>query len=213
MNTLVDLENKTITITKALLTPKEMLESNSDTYWKAYNRWAEYNPAGWSDEIVESLKAICKAAGVTIKDYELGGWDRHTWRITMPEPNMWDADPGCVDYDAIENLSGPRALTWIENNILSPLRIPWRGTKRWELAKYGKYYRPGMVKPCPWTGYCADEDFIESLISDINSGETLGEAFVNLGRLAHNMIQAEYSDEVFDEEPLMIAEDGSLVYI
>lgn len=209
----IDLENKTITITKTLYTQQEMRERDEDTYWKAYNRWAE-GYFGWTDEIIESLKAVCEQAGVTIKDYSLGGWSGYKWRFEMPEPCMWDADPYLADRNALNYMSGTRALTWFENNILSYLRIPWVGKKRWDLAKYGKYYRPGMVKPCPFTGYCADEDFLNSIVSDIKDGCTLGEAFQNLGRLAHKLIQQEYSTDAFDNDDcLMIAEDGSIVFI
>ena len=49
------------------------------------------------------------------------------------------------------------------------------------------------------TGYCADEDFIESLINDVKNGYTLREAFENLGRVADKLIEQEYDREVFED--------------
>jgi len=65
----------------------------------------------WASEILESLKGLFEnCSGVKLKDYSLG------------EYNSWIR----VDFtnEEVENLSGKRAMAWIENNLLCNIRIP-----------------------------------------------------------------------------------------
>ena len=71
-----------------------------------------------------------------------------------------------------DDIEGPRRMmAWLENHVLGPLRIPWRGKRRWELARYGAFYRPGMVKPCPWTGYYTDDALLAEIVQGARNGE------------------------------------------
>lgn len=140
----------------------------------------------WSDEIMSSLKAVFNSTdGVYLKDYSIQ-WDYPNQSWVRLKWNNNDA----------KELSGSRAMAWLENNLLSYLRIGFNSKDRWNLSKYGKYYRAGMIKPCPFTGICYDEDFLESLQNDIKSGETLESAFENLACKAGKLIKLEYEDQM-----------------
>lgn len=140
----------------------------------------------WTDEIMESMKQVFEHTdGIRLKDYDIGYRGRG---VTVS-----------FDQDEAEDLSGARAQAWIENNLLYKLRIPYEGKERKRLAQYGQYYRPGMIKPCPFTGYCADDDYLDSLRDDIKAGCTLREAFENLGNVAERLIDSEWEDQLSEE--------------
>jgi hypothetical protein len=60
-----------------------------------------------------------------------------------------------------------------------------------------------MIKPCPFTGYCADDDFLDELRKDIKEGSTVKEAFEALAdkarRMLENELDAQQSEEYFKE--------------
>lgn len=144
----------------------------------------------WIEDIVQSLKAlVVNTRGVRLRDYSIGEYKSYI-KVSF-------------DNSDAENLSGKRAFAWLENNLINDYRIPFTGNMRKEYRKYGEYYRAGMIKSCPFTGYCADDDYIDSLYEDIKSGCTLKEAFENLAtvaqRLIRNEIEAQNSDECIRE--------------
>lgn len=157
---------------------------------RALNDWnSKRDEVFWSDEIIESLKAVFKhTQGVRLKDWELGICSRSFVKIAF-------------DQEEAETLTGPRALAWLENNLLAGLRIPYRGNERWSVSKYGASYRAGMIKPCPLTGVCFDEMFLDSLIESVKKGEELREAFEGLAGVAEKMLNdendAQNSEEYF----------------
>jgi hypothetical protein len=136
----------------------------------------------WESETLESLKGLFENCnGVSLKDYSLGEYQ------------------SCIEIsftnEEVEEFTGKRAMAWLENNLLSNIRIPFNsfavnGTRK-KLAQYGQYYRGGMIKPCPFTGYCVDDDFIDSLVKDIKGGDDLKSAFENLASVYQKIIQNE----------------------
>lgn len=133
-------------------------------------------PSPWTAEILDSLKAVIKASGLTLADYDLGPHNRGNFlRVSG-------------DEDALA-LSGPRALAWLENNLLGPLRIPWTGPKRRDLARYGRYYRPGLVAPCPFTGVYCDEDYLDALRTNLRDGMSIYAAYNALAGTAATLME------------------------
>lgn len=170
--------------TRTLYSASELKEKFPDAFERAHRDFCnDQTEILWDGEIMDSLKGIFSAANVNLRDYSIDGICGHS----------------TVKFDMeneIFGMTGKRAFAWIENNLLSKLRIPQtslsvKTSKRRELAQYGSYYRAGMVKPCPFTGYCADDDFIEALLKDIKSGECLGDAFKGLADAAGKMREAE----------------------
>lgn len=56
-----------------------------------------------------------------------------------------------------------RVMAWLENHVLEPLRIGWKGPYRRKVAQYGASYRPGCVKPGPWTGFHVDDALLDEM--------------------------------------------------
>lgn len=191
---------------------EELKEVNPSGYDAAYNRWKEKREDGvpWQDEIMDSLKELINAAdGVNLLD----------WSIGFSSPSYIEL--GWENSDA-KDFRYARAQAWLENHLLSDLRIThntkyhyqahasYRSCDNYHLEHWGKICRPytvGMIPPCPFTGYCADEDFLESLEKDIKSGMTLGDAFLALADVASHLMELEYENSLSEEEFNMMESD------
>jgi hypothetical protein len=156
----------------------------------------------WADETLDSLKGLFETcSGVSLKDYSLG--ECNSWiRVSF-------ANNEC------EELSGKRAMAWIENNLLSNIRyengIDNIKNRVWKSEyvkscnrKDGAFInRAGEIKDCPFTGYCADDAFLDSLIKDIKEGCDLKTAFEGLAseyqKIINNEIEYQNSDEYISE--------------
>jgi len=136
----------------------------------------------WMDEIVDSLKSCISKAGLHLKDWEIG-------------PESYRSYVTISKFDG-EDLEGKRAWAWIENNLFSQFRIPYIGDRRKAVSKYGKYYRAGMITPCPFTGYCFDEELIDALKERILKGDTIREAFEHLAYVASKAIEREWEEQL-----------------
>lgn len=168
----------------------------------------EYHDIFWTDEILESLKGLFNNCdNIKLKDYSIG--ECHSWlKIEF-------------DRDEIAEFTGKRALAWIENNLLSNIRISKvslsiKTSSRYKMAQYGRYYRAGMIKPCPFTGVCFDEDLLDDLLKNIKSNMTLEDSFRALAntcqKLYNNEIEyqnsKEYIKEYFESNGVEFLEDG-----
>lgn len=195
-------------------TAAELKKKFPDAFDRALEHFQQDNDSiPWSEEIIDSLKAIFDRSGLRLRNYSIGAYCYSDLTVDM------ESD--------VANLSGNRALAWIENNLLADLRIPykpmfklwsdgWKPTvKRGELSKYGAYYRPGMIHPRPFTGVCFDEDFIEALLKAIKSGDTLKEAYTGLADVAQKLMESEVdyqnSEENFLEQDYQFTKDGTRI--
>jgi len=136
------------------------------------------------DEIVDSLKGLFKAAGVKLTDWSLGSYNRY---------NHVDFDMGDAG-----DLKGPRAMAWIENNLLAGLRhkAPVTVQQHKDYKAYG--YTVGAVNECPFTGICYDMDFLDALLKDVKDGETLKDAFRGLADVCGKLIEDEHEYRLKD---------------
>lgn len=159
------------------------------------------------NEVMDSLKGIYEAAGVKMRDWEIGPYSHSYIRASWGE-NLVN-DPG--------DLHGARALAWVENNLLAQFRAPYGLDKKdgnlhenGDNGKRGMHYRrrwarwyePGSVKACPFTGLCFDDDMIDALLKSLRAGDTLREAFEGLASAAQRIIEAE--DEYQSQESSFI---------
>ena len=141
----------------------------------------------WQGEIFDSFKAVFETAGITIKDYSLSMEAyRNNLKIRF-------------NNEEAEGLNGPRAMAWLENNLFSKLRMPWQGKRRNDTRKYGKAYWPNYIPPCPLTGYCADENYLDELKKDIKSGMTLKDSFMDMVNVYSRLVENEYEYQTSDE--------------
>ena len=118
-----------------------------------------------TDDMV-SLREFVAATGMRLTNYDIGANSYSSLRV--------DGD------DDILSMSGRRAWAWLENRVLADKRIPWTGSRRASVRKYGWAYRPGMVTPCPWTGYYMDERLLESFRESLRDGMTVRDSFAAL---------------------------------
>lgn len=123
----------------------------------------------WQEETFDSLKAVINAAGLTLKDWDLGAYAYSHLKVSFPREEAAD-------------LKGARAMAWLENNLFGPLRNPWAtATHRRKMNVLGvSWARGGMIDSCPLTGYCADDDYMDALRDAVKAGDTLKEAFEGL---------------------------------
>lgn len=153
-------------------------------------------------EMIDSLKGFAESIGSKLSDWSIGAYSQNN-KVRIDLNSDW------------HELSGSRALAWLENNCLAQFRIPSvsysaksQGAKlRRELAKYGNGYRAGCVKPCPFTGMCYDESIIAHLKNEFKNGENVKEAIRGLSDLFGNMADSEY-EYATSEECLIDNSDG-----
>lgn len=163
------------TLTKTIYTVNEL---SPRAFRRAHEEYAaSARECPWQAETMHSLKATVERAGLSISDYCVGPYNRGNF-IKLR------------DFKAAD-LTGARAMAWMENNLLGKLRVPWTGKRRCELAQYGAHYRPGLVKPCPLTGYFADDDMLDSICEALRGGDTVREAFEGLADVAARIMEDE----------------------
>lgn len=193
--------------TVKVYTAKQLKKKYPEAYDRAFQKYRDHiDEVPWSNEIVDSLKSLCKAAGVSLRDWSLGAYSPSYIRVEFPDRSEY------FYGGVIKDLTGQRAVAWLENNLYGRLRIPWTGPRRWEVAKYGDGYRPGQIKPCPFTGVCYDEDYMDALNEAVRKGETLQEAFEGLGDTARHLLEIELDDEQSEERFLDSAEANDWQY-
>ncbi len=173
-------------------TASELKEQHPAAFKRAMEHYRAHLEPGWTEETFDSLKAVCKASDVTLRDWDLGAYNRSNHiRISFPHADC-------------EELSGKRAIAWLENHLFGPLRLSFTARNRWELAKYNRgmserFYMAGRVRPCPLTGYCADEDYLDALRKEVRHGSTLKEAFESLADVYARLVEAEYEAAAEEE--------------
>lgn len=136
----------------------------------------------WRDEIMDSFKATFEAAGVTLRDWEVGPYCYSSCRVYMG--------------DASE-LTGGRAMAWVENNLFGQFRVK-RNTR--ESLRWGRFV--GSRPECPMTGMSFDEDMFDSLTKALKTGDTLKEAFEGLADTAQKLMEEEL-DNYMSEETIL----------
>lgn len=145
--------------------------------WLNMEQYGGWEPG--ADEVFDSIKAIVKAADCTLTDWSIGAYNRHNYITVSGDDDRLD-------------LEGPRALAWLENVVLGPLRVPWQGKRRREVAKYGWPYRPGLVPPCPLTWVYCDESLLDALKGSLRSGMTVRDSLQSLADTAGRLLEDEW---------------------
>lgn len=145
-----------------------------------------------SEEMLDSLKAVCVTCNLRLIDYSFGSYDRN-WKCVVRNYN-------------VDDLSGPRALAWflrvlIDNGYSRPKR-------------FVDMTFPGV---CGFTGVCFDDDVVETVWKGLLDGETVAKAFDGVAHRFCKILEDEYSyltseecvKEYLDENEEIYEADGS----
>lgn len=190
-------------------------ELTPDAQKRALENWqTDLDVSYWQDEILDSFKAFFdNISGVELKNYSIGAYDR-SW-IEIQYSHNYE--------DEIKAFSGKRAFAWFENNLFNNLRIPYtsyqiKTSQRFKLAEYGKSYRAGMIKPCPFTGLYFDDVILDDIKKSLRAGESIDCILNGLANLVQKTLENELdhqqSEEYFrehcDANEIYFLENGSV---
>lgn len=183
------------TITRTVYTLAELNTMFPQAYERVHARWVkacdESGDVPWSSETMASLKAVVAACGGTIKDYSIGPYSPSYLRILAEDyTEREDGSEGSV-----------KDAAWLRREVLKP-----KGYTK----KNGHAYFPGL---CAWTGYCADDHFIQAIYTAMRDGDTLTEALEGLADVAAKVMEddadqdrnaetmlANWGDNYYDED-------------
>lgn len=155
-----------------------------EAYERVHERWkAGISEVAWTDETMACLRACIEACGARLTTWEIGtdsGW----LNVEVEDTNCDDDSDGTAQRN--------KDAAWLFENVLQPL-----GYTR---DHAGKVKFPGN---CPWTGYCADEDFIEAVYKALESGDTLTKALQGLASVASRLMQNDLEQQQDTESMMM----------
>ena len=119
---------------------KKLLVAKQDiAFLHVLEKWQNYSCQDifWSEEIVESLKATFKAAGLSLNSWSLGGQGSYV-KFTMP--TYWSELADCDVL--VEEYEGRRALNWLKDafGLKSVKRVNYIGHDK------KKHFRYDVVK-------------------------------------------------------------------
>ena len=168
----------------------ELKEQFPDAYEKVLNKW-QYNQdeIPWQEEIIDSLKKCFEIAGLNLKNYSLGGQGSYV-KFTMP--TYWSELADCDML--VEEYEGRRALNWLKEafGLKSVKRVNYIGHDKRKHFRYDVTKLDGKDWSCEFTGYCADHDYLNSLLDDVSKGGcNLEDAFRNLADVCDKLIEGE----------------------
>ena len=167
--------------TRTVYTLNELRTAHPEAYAEVHERWkagCAEDAAPWTDETMDSLKAVVKACGARLTDWSIGAWaPSHV----------------CVDVSDETDDDEPRRkdAAWLVEAVLKPAGYA-DGT--------GAAHFPGL---CVWTGYCADDAMIEAVHKALVDGDTLTEALEGLADVAREEMEANAEQQ--EEEDSMLA--------
>lgn len=166
------------TMTTTVYTAAELKEADERAFAHALGQYQRdvYDDPAWASEHRASLKAVRAAFG----------------RVEVHE------------FHDVR-----RCMAWVENNILAPLRQPWlplSHPKRRATSSYGGDYRPGHVKPCPFTGYHLDDGLLDYITSGARDGVSPRDLLRGLEAEADRHWEADLEDQASERAFLDAAE-------
>lgn len=168
------------------------------------------------DDAMASIKGLFDAcSGISLKNWDIGIYNRNNHlKVEFTGGQRYGGG------DDVEKLSGPRAIAWLENNLLCGIRVQYvplltvklemekqsayyekvRGLSRKERDNVPKnyseaaikrhYYKPGTIAECPFTGVCYDMDLLDALIKNVRDGMDLKSAFEDLADVAAKLLES-----------------------
>lgn len=185
--------------TRTLYTLDEMRTIHPNGYEKICERWInqcrESSYVPWSDEIMDSLKAVMNKCDAKLTDWKIGPWSPSF--VTIRVDDEYQPDDDSSDPLSAEPSTLRKDSEWFYETILRPLgynRCPERGVEF-----------PGL---CPLTGVCFDDDMLQHVYERLARNESLTEALESLAGVASRMMESEC--EAQENEENMHANWGDL---
>ena len=209
--------------TRTLYTLREIQKHFPDSFAKIHERWREHVArfeTPWSDETMDSLKAVCKLFG-KLRDWSIGPDSPSHLRIDL-------FDRGEFDDDGNDNT--PTDAQIVQEAFGKAFPDRWTDPAKWAefrghaTGKYSALRRLAQRLPenmsddaiafngtCPSTGYCADDTFAEYVYWAVRTGySTLKEALEECAGIASTLM--EWDQEQQEEADSMLANWGDNEY-
>jgi len=172
----------------------ELKDAHPETYVKLHEKWRELvanDDAPWGDETMDSLKATVKACGALLHNWSIGAYAPCSMTVGVQDD--------FIDGNDEESAEIRKDEGWFFDHVLKGL-----GYTR---DSQGKVEFPGL---CPFTGYCADDAFLEHVYKQLQRGNTLTDALESLADVAGKMVEDDL--EQMQEEDSMLANWGENQY-
>ncbi len=162
-----------------IYTLEELEEVNEEAFNKVLAEWATYvktdrDYVPWSDETIDSLRHVVEACGATLGGVSICPFYGNS-SITVKTPNIGTDTPD----------------DWVWVNVLQKYKY---------LNDNGEAYFPGL---CAFTGYCGDDDMLESVWEDVSTGSSLRDALHNLAGVAQKMMEDDIEQDCERESMLI----------
>jgi hypothetical protein len=135
----------------------------------------------WSEEYIKSLKEALLFFDCKLKDYSID-WDCYSRSYFK-----W------TTHLETDDLHGVRLFKFIQNNYSQ------------YVCRYDKKQKPLLEGHCPFTGFCADEDFLDPIRefmkrpTEITFGDLIDSCVESLLMAGCNDCEFQQTDEVIDE--------------
>lgn len=167
------------TLSVTVYTLEELKESHPEAYKAVHERWEALTLRDNPPWMEETMASL--RAVIDACGGKLADWSIGAWtQCSATVEGIDDEEQG---------------REWFLHNVLKP-----NGYTR----RNGHAYFPGN---CKFTGYCADDDFLEATWKALKRGDTLTRALEGLADKAGEMMEADY--EQAQEEESMLANWGA----
>ncbi|NBT36217.1 MAG: hypothetical protein EBT03_11915 [Betaproteobacteria bacterium] len=150
---------------------KELTPEQQDQAFALWSEVRQRDDIPWQDETIESLRKLLDHIGVKAK-WSVGAYTDSWMRLQEYE---W------------QDFSAHQAMSWWEENVLSPLRGP-----------------DGKVPECPFTGYYLDDAILTKVGDSLVEGQTLRQSIEGLAGFVQSALEDEHewyhSRKAFSED-------------
>ena len=151
----------------------------------------------WQEEIMDSLKATFKNAGVTLHSWSIGAYSYSHVKFSIH--TYWSelAEEDCL----VDEYEGKKAYKWLKEvfDLKSYKRVNYKNHLGKPAHRYDFVKSNGESWSCEFTGMWCDYDYLGSLFDCIHDGMNLHDAFSNLADEARKLMEAEYENQLSEE--------------
>lgn len=195
-------------------TIEELKEQFPDAFeyaWEQFKKDISNDPyLPWQEEIMGSMKATFKYAGVTLHDWSIGAYSPSYVKFSIPTywSELAEEDLLVDDYES------ELAYNWLKEafDLQSFERVKYKNHLGKTAYRHDFKKLDGTDWSCEFTGVCFDHDYLESLFECIHDGMNLKDAFSNLADEASKLFEDEYESRLTEEYFLEEASNNDYEY-